>query len=70
MNSKRRMPSIMSILGPEDSGKEGGPKEGSDLHEVMKEFIEAVKSGDVDAAVSAFKACSACADEGEEPKEG
>lgn len=64
IQNRKRTPAIMSILGEDKEGehKEEAP---SDLHHTMKEFIEAVKADDVEGAVSAFKACSACADEGE-----
>ncbi len=63
------MPSILSILGPEEGEKkEGSEKSPGDLHQVAEELISAVHEKDVDGVVSALKACYACM-ESEEPGE-
>lgn len=67
MNSKRRMPSIMSILGPEEGEKEGRETAPGELHQIAHELIEGVHARSVEDVVSALKAFIACCgDESEE----
>ena len=66
-----RKKAVNQILGPAESEKpkedEGGD---SSLHTCIKEFIDAVKADDVDAAVSAFRACYADLESEEDQEEG
>lgn len=57
------MPSIISILGEEDGGKEGDESPSDELSSVAKELIDAVHDKDVEGTVSALKACFACLSE-------
>lgn len=68
MNSKKRMPAIMSILGPEDGEKEGSEKSPGELEQIAHELIEGVHARNVGDVVSALKACFACLDS-DEPEE-
>jgi len=65
MNSKRRMPSILSILGEEKDGEEGSEKSPGELEQIAHELIEGVHSRNVGDVVAALKACFACLDEDE-----
>lgn len=61
-NSRKKMPSIISILGPED-GEKGDESPSDELSSVAQELITAVHDKDVEGTVSALRACFACLSE-------
>lgn len=67
--NKKRMPSIISILGDGEGGEDKTSSPDGELESVAQELIDAVKSDDVAGVVSALKACYACMG-GSEPTEG